>query len=75
MIRSRLAPLLTGLVALSPVVLGQSSNPQNVPAGLSAGDWDGIREAREADSHRVLTGLEGHVALISVQNWRTTSDG
>ncbi|MCP5022813.1 MAG: hypothetical protein GY930_13700 [bacterium] len=79
MIRARFVPLLTslmGLVGLSPAVLGQSPpSPQDVPAGLSAGDWDGIREAREADRHRVSTGLEGHVAVNPGQNWRTKFDG
>ncbi len=65
-----------GLVGLSPAVLGQSPpSPQDVPAGLSAGDWDGIREAREADRHRVSIGLEGHVAVNPGQDWRTEFDG
>jgi len=64
------------LIAILAFTLPVLRAEQPVPAGLSAGDWSGIRAAHENWRHRFEKAEDGsHIASNPGQNWTTRFDG
>lgn len=64
------------LIAILALTLPVLRAEQPAPAGLSAGDWSGIRAAHQDWRHRFEKAEDGgHVANNPGQNWTTRFDG
>lgn len=74
-LRSVFCTALSGAVFLSPHALRAETSKSDVPAGVSASDWQGIRAAHEAWKHEVRKVDGGWEAQNPAQQWTTTFDG
>ncbi len=67
-------PIIAALAA-GQNVGGKLAAERQVPHGLSASDWSGIREAYEAGRHVAVACDGGYQARNPGQQWRTRFDG
>lgn len=76
LITEKIMKKTTSLLAILAFTLPALRAEQPAPAGLSAGDWSGIRAAHEDWRHRFEKSEDGsHLASNPGQDWTTHFDG
>jgi hypothetical protein len=67
--------LACSALVLTPAAVGQVLPSDDAPAGLSAADWIGIRQAYEQGRHEARAEQDGYLARNPLQQWTTRFDG
>jgi len=67
--------LACSALVLTPAAVGQVLPSDDAPAGLSAADWIGIRQAYEQGRHEARAVQDGYLARNPLQQWTTRFDG
>ncbi|MCZ7599568.1 MAG: hypothetical protein M5U09_20035 [Gammaproteobacteria bacterium] len=64
------------LASSLPAAASPSTNPDDIPEGLSAADWQSIRALHDAHLHAVTSGDDGTLnARNRAQRWSTEFNG